>query len=99
MRFTPEEIAVIRDTTHSVFGPKASVRLFSSRVDDRLRGGDIDLLIPSLAPVPDALNQPLKIVARLQQRLGDRPTDVLVLAPEIPRHPIDEQALRHGIRL
>jgi len=99
MRLTPEEIMVIRDTTHRIFGPQASVRLFGSRVDDRLRGGDIDLLIESPIPVPDALNRSLEMVARLQQRLGDRPIDILVLDPETPRQPIHEQALRHGIRL
>src|SRR5512144_3002065 len=45
MRLDPSEITAITATAAQVFGPSATVRLFGSRVDDRRRGGDIDLYI------------------------------------------------------
>ena len=43
MRLTPAEIAAIKAAARDAFGETAVVRLFGSRVDDSLRGGDIDL--------------------------------------------------------
>ncbi|WBH17735.1 nucleotidyltransferase domain-containing protein [Sphingomonas radiodurans] len=45
MRLKPRDIDAIKTAAREVFGPTATVRLFGSRVDDQLRGGDIDLLI------------------------------------------------------
>lgn len=43
MRLTPDEIRAIKESARDAFGESAVVRLFGSRVDDSLRGGDIDL--------------------------------------------------------
>ena len=43
MRLTPDEVAAIKAAAREAFGETAVVRLFGSRVDDSLRGGDIDL--------------------------------------------------------
>lgn len=43
MRLKPRDIDAIKTATRATFGDKAIVRLFGSRVDDSLRGGDIDL--------------------------------------------------------
>ena len=45
MRLTPDEIEIIRSSARRHFGEGCTVRLFGSRVDDTLRGGDIDLHI------------------------------------------------------
>lgn len=45
MRLTQRETAVIREAANRCFGPEAVVRLFGSRLDDRKRGGDIDLYV------------------------------------------------------
>ena len=54
MRLQPYEAAAIKAATSDLFGATAIVRLFGSRVDDRLRGGDIDLPIE----VDELANEP-----------------------------------------
>ena len=46
MRLTDEQ-KIIKTHTSKIFGPKAHVLLFGSRVHDSEKGGDIDLLIIS----------------------------------------------------
>jgi len=43
MRLSTQQIQVIKQTTREIFGPEAKVSLFGSRLNDQLRGGDIDL--------------------------------------------------------
>lgn len=45
MRLKQRDIDAIKIAAREVFGDTVTVRLFGSRVDDDLRGGDIDLLI------------------------------------------------------
>ncbi len=99
MRLTSEEQDVIRRTAEEVFGPAISVVLFGSRVDDTKRGGDIDLLVKSPAPIEERERKALSLVAKLQMQLGDQPIDVLVLDPEAARQRVHDEALRTGIRL
>jgi len=42
MRLTPDQVKIIKDTVSRLAGPASRVWLFDSRVDDDLRGGDID---------------------------------------------------------
>ena len=51
MRLKPDEISAIKTATADVFGEGAVVRLFGSRVDDSLRGGDIDLHVEVDPPI------------------------------------------------
>jgi len=96
MRLTAESRQVIRATARDIFGPQAEVRLFGSRLDDSARGGDIDLLILSDEAIADRERKALRLVARLQVRLGDQPIDVLVIDPASDRRPIHAHALRQG---
>lgn len=43
MRLSPDYVEAIKTAACEAFGETAVVRLFGSRVDDTLRGGDIDL--------------------------------------------------------
>ena len=47
MRITPNTVAILTSLTKKHFGESAEVRLFGSRTDDSLRGGDIDIQIVS----------------------------------------------------
>ena len=72
---------------------------FESRVDDSARGGDIDLLVRLESPQVETELKILRLVARLQIRLGDQPIDVLLQDPESTLNPIHLEAQRTGIRL
>ena len=45
MRMTLREVETIVSSAHTVFGKNTQVTLFGSRVDDKSRGGDIDLYV------------------------------------------------------
>ena len=85
MRLEPEEIAAIKAAVAEAFGETAVVRLFGSRVDDSLRGGDIDLHV-EVDRVEDewrarsafedrffALTEPRKVDIVITQRCGPPP--------------------------
>ncbi|WP_338063059.1 nucleotidyltransferase domain-containing protein [Wenzhouxiangella limi] len=99
MRLRPNSQKIIRDTVAEVFGADAEVLLFGSRLDDKARGGDIDLLIKLNRPESQKLRKELTLVARLQLRLGDQPIDVLVIEPGESLSPIKSIALQQGARL
>jgi hypothetical protein len=62
----------IPDTVLPVLGPDARAHLFGSRSDDRLRGGEIDLLVEAAQAEDRPAVASARIGARLQQALGDR---------------------------
>lgn len=97
MRLSPQARAIIRNNTAALFGPEARVKLFGARTDDRLRGGDIDLLVELPCPQPDAHRKSLTLVAHPRMLLGDQPIDILVIAPETPLQLIHRQATATGI--
>jgi uncharacterized protein len=102
MRLTPEQAQAIRDSVTEVFGAAAQVWLFGSRVDDRRRGGDIDLLVrppADWAADPEtAWRDKLRLLGQLERRLGERKIDVVLEAPDDPR-PIVRIAHQTGIPL
>ena len=75
MRLTPDQTRIILSCVHQQFGADAQVKLFGSRLDDSLRGGDVDLLVETAAAptlhqralatmaLERALNLPVDIVA------------------------------------
>jgi hypothetical protein len=67
MRLQPYEVTAIKTATNDVFGASAVVRLFGSRVDDRLRGGDIDLHIEV-----DALTNETQARSMFERKLFER---------------------------
>ena len=75
MRLTPDQTRIILSCVHQQFGADAQVKLFGSRLEDSLRGGDVDLLVETAAAptlhqralvtmaLERALNLPVDIVA------------------------------------
>lgn len=93
MRLTPKEAQVIKNAIlHR--DPLAEVYLFGSRVDDRAKGGDIDILI--LSQVLDADDKRAIRIAIFQQ-LEEQKID-LVLAKD-DSDPFIKIALATGVPL
>ncbi len=99
MRLTPEQNRAIVSAAAELAGADASVRLFGSRIDDDLRGGDIDLLVECPRPVEKPVWLAARLTARLQRVLGDRKIDVLVIDPSTPLEPVHHEARATGVLL
>lgn len=99
MRLTAEQITLIRNVVASLAGVDAGVRLFGSRLDDNARGGDVDLLVEIPHPVEAPAPLAASIAGRISRAMGGRKVDVILLAPNLRRQPIHDEALREGLAL
>ena len=75
----------------------AEVMLFGSRIDDRKKGGDIDLLVKSDIDIP--LSKKIKILTKLEMDGIERKVDMLLLTPNTANQSIIKTALKEGIKL
>ena len=99
MRLSPEYVAAIKAATIEAFGPTAVVRLFGSRVDDRARGGDIDLHVEADPPA-DEFRARAKFEDVLFRRIQPQKIDLIVTKRDghTPRG-FERIAYRDGILL
>lgn len=94
MRLSEQERGIIRAAVAEVFGPEARVMLFGSRVDDRRRGGDIDLFVEA-SDTTDLLAKKMRFAVQLQMRLGEQKIDIVVASD--PSRTIEQEARRTGV--
>lgn len=99
MRLTPWQRRAIRDTVREVYGDDATVVLFGSRVDDRRRGGDIDLFIRASTSRGEAIQRKIAFLARLKRAIGDQRIDVVLETPDSDRSEIAEIAKAEGVAI
>ena len=99
MRLSAQQTKAILDATAELAGAGARVLLFGSRLDDSVRGGDIDLLVQCPEPVDRPVVLAANIEARLQIALGEQRIDVLVIDPVTALQPVHRVALRTGQEL
>jgi len=74
MRLNKTEREIIKNTVKNLDG-KAKIYLFGSRVDNKKKGGDIDLLV-----ISSKLNfsHKLKILRLLYEKLGEQRIDLVI---------------------
>ncbi|MEW6695372.1 MAG: nucleotidyltransferase domain-containing protein [Pseudomonadota bacterium] len=99
MRLSAQHAQRIKEESRAVFGPHVQVRLFGSRVDDRARGGDIDLLITAAEPLDRPAQLASRLGARLQMALGEQRIDIVLEAPNLLPLPIHRVAHEQGVLL
>jgi predicted nucleotidyltransferase len=101
MRLTTQQVTAIKQITAECFGDGALVYLFGSRLDDKHRGGDIDLYIETEQDdAAKVLEAKYNFLAKLKQRIGDQRIDIVVSYPARRRLPsIIAIAKRTGVRL
>ena len=96
MRLTAEQIEGIRRTARRLAGEQVKVRVFGSRLDDRARGGDLDLLLELPDPIANPALRAAQVAAQVSRLMHGRKVDVVLAAPNLRRLPIHEVALREG---
>lgn len=94
MRISPQQSRFIAQSVRHHLGPDARIWLFGSRVDDRSRGGDLDLYIE--APT-HALMDEVRCKLQLEEAL-DIPVDLIVRSPG-DEAPIAKIAKTRGVSL
>ena len=99
MRLTPTQQQLIKDTVDRVLQTPHRVWLFGSRVDDNLRGGDIDLFIETEAILPDRVKAICSLYGALIYSLGDRKLDILLKDAQTQDAPVFDIAKRTGVML
>ncbi len=99
MRITENQRKIILEVIRSVLGEKVIVILFGSRVDEKKRGGDIDLLIESQTFLENPADLKAHLLAKLKMALGDRKMDLLLSAPNLMHQPIHDVAKQTGVIL
>lgn len=98
MRLAPEEVEAIKAAAREALGETAVVRLFGSRVDDALRGGDVDLHFEIDGPAPDLWLRG-QLWAALERAVDNRKVDtVFSVRGTVPRG-FERIAYRDGIVL
>lgn len=95
MRLTARQIDIVRATVQDV-ARGADVWLFGSRLDERRRGGDVDLLVRSKPPL-DLLRR-ARLKYQLEQALG-LPVDVTVAGQDAEPGPFARLAMAEGVKL
>jgi predicted nucleotidyltransferase len=98
MRLSAHEQKMIIYVANQFFGSNARVILFGSRVNDLLRGGDIDLLILPGGPLESPYLKKLAFRSALKNEIGDQKIDVILAAPNDSRQ-IVRNALLTGVEL
>jgi len=83
MRLNKTTIDIIKKYAKECFGKDAEVYLFGSRVNDDLKGGDIDLLIKTSIPEAEHLDKKLNFLTKLNISLGLQKIDVIVQSQKI----------------
>lgn len=78
MRLTPEHIAHIHLAVNTHFDGNTAIWLFGSALDDRARGGDVDLYIEPSAPLPANVLLARQALERELERRLRRPVDVVI---------------------
>ena len=95
MRLTTDQAEAIRSSVHLHMGMQSRIWLFGSRVDDKRRGGDVDLYVEpeSLPTLMDRLRCKVALADAL-----DLNVDLIVQQPgrDLPIYRI---ARRHGVPL
>jgi predicted nucleotidyltransferase len=79
MRLTNYEITFIKESFHQVFH-NGNIYLFGSRVDDNLKGGDIDLFIEldTILTVKEILDKINEFKINLYDKIGEQKIDVII---------------------
>jgi predicted nucleotidyltransferase len=81
MRLTTDQVAAIAACVRRIFGPQAQVLAYGSVLDERARGGDVDLLVMT-TEAPTRRQRALAILEL--ERALNRPVDLTAAQRGVP---------------
>ena len=96
MRLTDFEKDAIKKSFHKVFN-EGKIYLFGSRVDDALKGGDIDLYLCPKESNGDMHKKKIRFLVELDLTIGEQKIDVIIARDK--NRLIEKEALNNGIEL
>lgn len=96
MRLSNSQRSLIRECVESLLGSEVEIFVFGSRLNDSLRGGDVDLMLISPRSIP--LAKKLELECDLEDRLG-LPVDILVIPPQGPQTAFQHLAIERAQKL
>jgi hypothetical protein len=97
MRISESNLQVIRATFKDCFEPGDHLWVFGSRVNDTLRGGDMDFYIETHKTTAEALDSKTRFVNALWRTLGDQKIDVVLNIVSLPALPVHNIAKTTGV--
>ena len=99
MRISEQQAQIIVEKIAEVLPNTKHVLLFGSRVDDLLKGGDIDIYIESNDDLANPVDVASKITKELNIALSEEKVCVLLFAPNLHELPIHRIAKETGVAL
>jgi len=79
MRLTIQQIQAICNNANKYFGNDCQIWLFGSRVNDKAKGGDIDLYIESaILPISSLITGKLYFLRDLHLQIGEQKIDLVL---------------------
>ncbi|QEP42803.1 nucleotidyltransferase domain-containing protein [Ectothiorhodospiraceae bacterium BW-2] len=99
MRLSNSQIELIKQTVTEMIDDEAIIILFGSRVDDDLRGGDIDLLVLTDKCLPQRLALQLRLAATLIIKMEGIEVDLILQDATVAETPFHQHAKQTGVLL
>jgi len=99
MRITEQQAKIIVEKTAEVLPDTKHILLFGSRVDDLLKGGDIDIYIETNSDIESPADVTSIITKKLNIALNEEKVCVLLFAPNVYELPIHRIAKETGVAL
>jgi len=96
MRLSNKEIKIVVFAFKKIF-KSGAIYLFGSRVDDRKRGGDIDLYLVLDKEIDNVYDKKMEFLLQLDKQLGEQKIDVVISTDK--NREIEKRALKEGINL
>ncbi len=89
----------IKSSAIHAFGDTVAIYLFGSRVNDKTKGGDVDLFVETDLEKKQAMLAQLKFVVALQKTIGEQKIDVIVQSKNSENQTVFQEARRTGVLL
>jgi predicted nucleotidyltransferase len=99
MRLSKFEQNIIKQTAEQIFGIEVKVFIFGSRINDNLKGGDIDIYIEVSKDNVNLLEKKIKFLVGLDDKLGEQKIDVVINSGQKNNRPIFQLAKANGVQL